>query len=162
MNSILLAEMMDLSRRLSLSYMDKLKDKDLYREFEIEGVKLNSAFWIYAHLAVTENYLLLRSTGGEPLKITWARQFGLGGSLPAREACPTLEEVKETVNQVHEKSLLHISTLSNEQLLLPNTTGVDFGSGTSMQAIIQHAIRHEGTHAGHLGWLCKLHGIKNI
>lgn len=159
---IILADVMDKTRQLSLFYFSQLKGKDLYKTFQSEEVELNSAFWIFAHLTVTENFLLLRSTGGELIKFSWAKQFGIGSTVPTREECPPLQEVLETSREVHERAINHLRTLSDEALKKPTTTGVTFGGEDSIRSIIMHAIRHEGAHAGHLGWLCKLHGVKTI
>ena len=67
--SKILARVMDQSRQMSLYYINKLKGSDLHKSFVFEDKSLNSAFWILAHLSVTENWLLLRSTGGEHVKI---------------------------------------------------------------------------------------------
>ncbi len=157
----LLAETFAYARTMTLQYFEKLKEKDIYKEFEVDGKKLNSAYWIIGHLPVTQNYLLLRSTGGEIVRFGWAKPFGIGGSLPPIEERISLDEIFATMKEVHDKSLAHIASLTDEQLGLPNTGGMKFGDG-SMRALIQHAIWHEGTHAGHLGWLCKLHGVKTV
>lgn len=157
----ILAEAFLYNRKMTLGYFEKLRDKDIFKEFEIDGKKLNSAYWIIGHLPVTQNYLLLRSTGGEIVRFAWAKPFGLGGSMPAEGERVSIEEILKTMQEVTEKSIQHISTLTDEQLALPNTGGMNFGDGT-IKATIQHAIWHEGTHAGHLGWLCKLHGIKTL
>jgi len=153
---------MDKTRQLTGYYMNFLNQTDLHQVFEIEGKRLNSAFWIMAHLAVTENFLLLRSTGGNHVKIPWARQFGLGSVPPAREECPPFEEVNHLLQEVHQKSLDHIAGLDTGILDQENTTGFSFDGEKSIRATIVHAIRHEGSHAGHLGWLCKLNGIKTL
>jgi hypothetical protein len=157
-----LAQVLDSTRQLSLFYWNKLSDKDVFKTFECNGVQLNNAYWIMAHLAVTENFLVLRSTGGEMQKFSWAKLFGLGCPIPEKELCPPINEMLETLHLVHQKSIQHILSLSDEDLSKPTTTVAKFGGEDSYRAIITHAIRHEGTHAGHLGWLCKLHGIKTI
>jgi hypothetical protein len=43
-----------------------------------------------------------------------------------------------------------------------NPAGFGFGGDNSYRMMIQHAIRHEAIHAGHLSWLCKLHGIQTV
>lgn len=159
----ILADTMDFTRKLSLYYIKKLKDSDLHKTFNCEGKTLNSAFWVIAHLAVTENYLLLHATGGELIRFSWAKLFGLGSTVPEIKDCPPLEEVLEKLNAVHEKAMAYIRTLTDEDLDKPNPTMIKFkDSPDTLRMIIQHAIRHEGTHAGHLSWLCKLHGIKTI
>ncbi len=157
-----LAHVMDKTRQLTIIYLNLLQQTDFYRVFEADGKKLNNVFWIMAHLAVTENFLLLRSTGGESPKIPWARQFGLGSVPIAKEECPPMDEVAGVFSDIHQKSVRHIATLEDSFLDQDNTTGFEFAGEKSVRSIIVHAIRHEGTHAGHLGWLCKLNGIKTL
>jgi hypothetical protein len=66
------------------------------------------------------------------------------------------------MNEVHEKSLAHVRNLEPVNLEQPNLAGFEFPGVKTVRDVIVHAIRHEGTHAGHLGWLCKLHGIKTV
>jgi hypothetical protein len=160
--SELLAEVMDRTRERSLDCIEKLKATDMHRVFSCGDVKLNSAIWITGHLSVTENWLLLRSTGGEHVKIPWARTFGMGGGMPGKDDVPPLEELLETLEEVHRRSLAHISSLTDAQLEEDNNTGFDLFGVRSKRDVIIHAIRHEGIHCGHLGWLCKLNGIKTI
>ncbi len=158
----ILSHVMDKSRQLTNIFLDLIKDVDPYRVFESGGSKLNSVFWIMAHLAVTKNFLLLRCTGGELVKIPWARQFGLGSVPSAKEDCPPIEEVKGFLSDVHRKSVLHIASLNDSYLDEVNATGFEFAGEKSVRSIIIHAIRHENLHGGHLSWLCKLHGIKTL
>ncbi len=160
--SQLLAEVMDKTRERTLDCIEQLKATDMHRVFECGDVELNSAIWIIGHLSVTENWLLLRSTGGEHVKIPWARTFGMGGSRPEKDAIPALEELMGMLEEVHSRSLSHISSLTDAQLAEDNTTGFDMFGVRSKQDVIIHAIRHEGIHCGHLGWLMKLNGIKSI
>jgi DinB superfamily len=155
-----LATVMDSTRQYTLSYFDRLKDQDLHRRFVCEGMELNSAFWLIAHLATTENGLLLRATGGEVIKFSWAKNFTLGGAgLPPAE-CPPFSEVFDMFNAVHAKAIEHVASLDDEALGRPNITGLPFGD--QVRHVVLHAIRHEGSHIGHLGWLCKLYGIKTM
>lgn len=160
--SQLLAEMMDKARELSLSNIEQLKETDMHRVFRCGETELNSAIWIVGHLSVTENWLLLRSTGGEHVKIPWARTFGMGGGKPGKEDMPPLSELTDMLGEVHRRSLEHVLSLSDEQLEEDNTTGFNLFGVRSKKDVIIHAIRHEGVHCGHLGWLCKLNGIKTI
>jgi uncharacterized damage-inducible protein DinB len=157
-----LVETLELSRDLTRYYLKNLENQDIHKTFEIEEKKLNSILWLVAHITVSENWLLLVCTGGEKISIPWARQFGLGSEIPKKEDCPSFEEIMTYFNNVHEKSITYINQLTNEDLSKPTTNGVDFGGEDSVRAIIKHAIRHECTHAGHLGWLCKLFGVKTI
>ena len=96
------------------------------------------------------------------MKIPWARQFGLGSKVPQKEDFPPVEEIMEMFDKVHETAINYVSTLTDDDLGKPTTNGVDFGGEGSVRAIIKHAVRHECTHAGHLGWLCKLFDVKTI
>ena len=157
-----MARVMQKTRDITLMYFKLLRNTDLQRTFEINGIKLNSPFWIMAHLAVTENFLLNRSTGGPVIKIPWARQFGMGSEHSLPEACPPLDEVLETLATVHKSAMDHVASLSDDLLDQPNTSGFEFLGEKTYRSVMEHAIRHEGTHSGHLGWLCKLNGIKTI
>jgi len=156
-----LAHVMDRTRQYTLNYLRYLKDVDVHRRFVCEGVELNTAFWLVAHLTTSENGLLLMATGGPFEKFTWAKHFTLGSKgLPAEE-CPPYAEVWATFKEVHAKAVAHVATLSDEVLNGPNMTKLPL-IGDTTRDVITHAIRHEGSHIGHLGWLCKLHGIKTM
>ena len=158
-----LSSIIDDTRKLTLSLLSQLEDSNgFYNDFKLDDKHLNSAFWIMAHLSVTQNFLLLRSTGGESVKIPYARQFGMGAVPSSREDCPPIEEVRGIFNLVHEKSVKHIQNLDPSQLNQINTTGFVFLGEDSTRSVIVHAIRHENMHSGHLSWLCKLNGLKTI
>lgn len=157
-----LVETLEITRKLTQFYYNKLKDQDVHKTYSCEGVALNSILWIMAHITVSENWLLLVCTGGERVKIPWARQFGLGSTIPEKEAYPPVEEILTAFNKVHEAAMQHVASLSDEQLAQPTTNGVTFGGEDSVRAIIKHAIRHEASHAGQLGWLCKINGVTTI
>lgn len=157
-----LVETLELSRDLTNYYLNRLKEQDVHKIFEVEGKQLNSILWLIAHITVSENWLLLKCTGGDRVKIPWARQFGLGSELPKKEDCPSFDEVLEYYHNVHQVAIKYVSQLTDKDLSQKTTNGVDFGGEDSVRAIIKHAIRHECTHAGHLGWLCKLFGVKTI
>ncbi len=156
----LLADTLDFTRNLNKWYLSLLKETDMKQRFEVNGIQLNSAIWIVAHLTWAENFLVLQSTGGEADTTEWLTHFQLGSSYRI-DMLPDTKEVIQTMKRIHEKSLFHIQSLTDAQLDEPTLTGVSFGADTKRR-VIQHAIRHEGTHSGHLGWLCKLQGIKAI
>lgn len=162
MESKILANLLNNARDLTRWYLSKLKEVDVYKSFEVNDKQFNSVIWEIAHLAVTENYLILRSTGGEKISIPWARQFGLGSGIPSKDECPPYEEIWNTFKEIHEKSIAHIKSLSDDDLNKPTLTGATFGGEDTFRSIIMHCARHESVHTGHLGWLCKLHGVKTI
>lgn len=155
-----LSHLMDRTREWTRYYLSPLKDQDPHRVFTCEGKPLNTVFWLVAHLATTENGLLLAATKGPFEKFWWAKHFTVGASGLPPENCPPYEEVWATFNAVHAKAIAHVATLDEATLNAPNPTKLPFGS--SVRDVISHAIRHEGGHAGQLGWLCKLYGIKMI
>ncbi len=156
-----LSHMMDRTRQYNRWYLSGLKDVDPHREFVCEGVKLNTLFWLVAHLAVSENGLLLRATGGPFEKFSWAKHFSVGSKGLPKEECPPYTEVWATFKAVHEKTMAHLPTITDEALEQPNITGLPL-IGTNVRDVITHAIRHEGLHTGHITWLCKLNGINTM
>ena len=158
----LLAQQIDFTRKYTLFFFSKLKDTDLHHRFELNGKKLNSAYWLMAHLTMTENWLLLRGMGGEMEKFSWAKLFAMGKPAPAPEECPPFEEVKETSIRIHEKAIEWVKTLSDTELDQAHLFGFQIGPlGTKREGLF-HAIRHEAGHAGQLGILCSLHGLPTI
>lgn len=156
-----LAQVVDRTRQYTRFYAGLLKGQDMHRVFHCEGQPLNTAYWLVAHLATSQNGLLLRATGGPFEKFSWAKHFTLGtGGLPP-EQCPPFEEVWATFKAVHERVMQHLPSLSAEQLDAPNITGLD-AIGATVRDVITHAARHEALHTGHLSWLCKLYGLRTV
>jgi hypothetical protein len=58
--------------------------------------------------------------------------------------------------------LTHLITVSDEKMDEENSLGFGFGGIKTNRMLVQHAIRHEGTHLGHLSWLCKINKIETI
>jgi hypothetical protein len=156
-----LCHVMDRTRELTLRYMATLDGQDPHRRFLCDGKPLNTVFWLVAHLATTENGLLLASTGGPFRKFSWAKHFTLGAPGLPPEQCPPFSEVLDTFHQVHRTAMDHLPTLDEAALNGPNRTGLPL-LGDTTRDVITHAIRHEGGHAGQLAWLCKLYGFKLI
>lgn len=153
----LLTHVMDRSRQNTLRYLDYLPDVDPHRMFVCEGKSLNTLFWLSAHLATTENGLLLLATGGPFEKFSWAKHFGPGSTGLPPEQCPPYAEVRATFDAVHQRAMAHLPTLDDAALERPNLTGFT-RFGPLMRDVITQAIRHESYHAGQIGWLCKLYG----
>lgn len=156
-----LAHVMDRTRQLTVVYLNALEGQDPHRRFSCEGKPLNTVFWLVAHLATTENGLLLASTGGPFRKFSWAKHFTLAAPGLPPEQCPPFSEVLDTFHQVHRTAMDHLLTLDEAALNGPNRTGMPL-LGDTTRDVITHAIRHEGGHAGQLAWLCKLYGFKLI
>lgn len=159
--SAILAHMVHRTREYNLMYLSALKDQDPHRLFVCEGNALNTLFWLVAHMAVSENALLLRATGGPFEKFSWAKHFSIGSTPLPKEQCPPYEEVWSTFKAVHDKTMAHLPTLTDEALEQPNITGLA-RIGNTVRDVITHSIRHEGAHVGHITWLCKLYGIRTM
>ena len=156
-----LSHVMDRTREWTHFHLSALKGQDTHRRFVCEGKELNTYFWLVAHLATSENGLLLAATGGPFEKFWWAKHFTLGAAGLPPEECPSFEEVWDTFNAVHKQAIAHIAGLTEADLNKPNPTKL-IAIGPTLRDVITHAIRHEGGHIGHLSWLCKLYGIKLI
>lgn len=156
----LLADTLDKARGLTKWYLSLLRDTDMKYTFELNGQKLNSPLWIAAHLAWAENMLILQATNGKSFEIDWLEKATLG-SPHDTSLLPNTKEVLSTLKNIHEASMSHLTSLNDASLDEPNSTGISFDTNTK-RSVIQHAIRHEATHAGHLSWICKLNGISTI
>lgn len=157
-----LANVLNKTRDITNLYLKLLEKTDWHKTYESEGTKLNTVFWLAAHISITQNFLALRCTGGEKITLPYARQFGLGSTPSTAEDSPSKEEMLSNLNLIHEKSINHVASLDPSFLDEVNPTGFEFLGENSVRSMIVHAIRHENLHAGHLGWLCKLNGIKTI
>ena len=142
--------------------MSKLKEVDMTKSFEYDGKEFNSAYWIVAHIAWAENMLLLRGTGGKRVRLPWLKSFEIGSKYEHTSEMPPIKEIIEGMKLIHETAKTHLKTLSVDDLDKPNTLDFEFMGDKTIRMIIQHAARHEASHAGHLGWLCKMHGVKTF
>lgn len=157
-----LADSYESVRLLTKWYISKMKTVDMKKEFVAEGNTLNSAYWIVAHLVWAENFLLLQALGAKEFQFPWLEQFGIGGNASLSGAAPEMKEILDAWKEIHSAAMQHVRALPDEILATDNPAGMGFGGDNSYRMMIQHAIRHEALHTGHLSWLCKLYGIKTI
>lgn len=162
MEANLLADTYDMAYGLVRFYQSKLKEADPFKQWEVNGNRLNSIAWITAHLCWSEEFLLLRAIGGKPTGINWLEHYEFGSEGSLHEDGLEMKQLLDARKTIHEAAMAHVRSLTAEDLAKDNLFGIEFGSGKSVKAVIQHAIRHEGTHAGHLGWLCKINGNKTV
>ena len=80
-------------RDLTRWYISLLKNVDPYLQQGVNGVKLNSVYWLVAHLTWAENMLILKATGASPLDIFWLDHYSLGcdGTLHTQQ--PDMKEI---------------------------------------------------------------------
>tara|TARA_Y100001968_G_C19453200_1_gene770192 strand:+ start:4376 stop:4876 length:501 start_codon:yes stop_codon:yes gene_type:complete len=163
LQSKLIADQIDNTRALTRFYLSKLKKVNVYKSFELNGIKLNPIIWEIGHLAVSQNWLVLYLGFGTQERIPWAKEFALG-SVPAakKEDYPSYLEIWETFKRVHNKSIDYVNSLSDDKLALAPKKEIPFIKENNLKHLFMHSIRHEGIHAGHLSWHCKLFGIKTI
>lgn len=158
----ILAEVLERVRELTKFYLSLMKKIDPERTYAANGVTLNSARWVAAHLVQSEHRLLVEALGGKPLSIPWMKDFGIGAKpLPPGKG-PAFKAVLEKMEAVHRAALKAVRSLKDEDLDRPNALGFKFGGKNNKRNVIHHAIGHEGCHAGQLGWICKLNGIKTV
>ena len=158
--ALLLAEMVDNTRELTRDYLSKLKGADVFTSFTIGTKKFNPIIWEIGHLAVSQNWLILYLGHGNAERIEWGKLFGMGASIPQKKEYPPYEEIWSTFKHIHQKSVDHIRSISDEELNKEPKKEIPFIRENNLKNLFMHSIRHEGVHAGHLSWLCKLHGIK--
>ncbi|MDP6907914.1 MAG: DinB family protein [Flavobacteriales bacterium] len=159
----ILAQAMDETRNLTRFYAGKLKGVDMHREFEINGYKTNSPFWILAHLCWAEHMLLIECSGHDSLGIPWLNDFKIGSKKGADKSnWPPLEEVLGAMKQIHAEAMEKMAAMTEDQLDEDNELGLAFGENKSKRFMLMHAIRHEGTHCGQLSLIVKMYGKATV
>lgn len=161
-DSQILAETFESVRNLTKFYFSKVKPEDAEIQMVSGDVKFNSPKWIAAHLAWSEDFLILQGLGGESTGIDWLEEYGFGSKEDDLKTKLTLEEALSGLNLVHEKALKHINSLTNEQLDEKNNIGANFGGNDSKRSVLNHAIRHEPMHVGQLSWFIKSRGSELV
>lgn len=146
------------SRGLSNFYLEKIPHDKFHVRPEASGVVLNSAYWLTGHLIWAERGLVIKSTGGTPVDLPWIKDFAIGADPEQATTALEVPELLATMTQSHEQAIAHIKTLSEAQLDKEGAGGMF----KTWRDCLYHAIRHEASHAGHLGWLCKIHGVKTF
>ncbi len=149
-----------MARNLSSYYISKLEGLDLHKVYEVNGVKMNSAYWLIAHLVWTEHFLIIEGIGGESLGIEWLNDFGFGSAPDEIKNSPSIEEVKTKFDQVHTKAIEILENMTDEQMESENNIEANFGGSKDKFHVLMHAIRHEPMHIGQLSWILKANGIK--
>jgi uncharacterized damage-inducible protein DinB len=158
----ILAEVLERVRELTKFYLSLMKKIDPERTYAANGVTLNSARWVAAHMTQSEHRLLVEGLGGKPLAAPWMKEFGIGSKPLPRGKEPAFKDVLVKMDAVHRAALKTVKSLKDADLDRPNALGFKFGGKNNKRNIIHHAIGHEGCHAGHLGWICKLNRIKTV
>jgi hypothetical protein len=116
-----------------------------------------------AHLAWAENYLVVEMTGGKSVAPHWMNHYSLGSDGSVHEGHGSFKELLDDVKVVHEKCMQYLATLSDEDMAKENAGKFQFGDGdATCRFSVQHAIRHEALHTGHLSLIAKLNKQKTV
>lgn len=158
----LYAEVFESVRKLSKMYISRLDGLDVDKRYEINGILLNSARWLAAHLVWAENYLIIEGLSGKSSGIRWLKKVEIGSKPPDEKELPSLDEIMNAMDVVHESSMKLLLSHSDEQLNEPNHIDATFGGKNTKRAVILHAIRHEPVHAGHISWILKANGVELV
>ena len=158
----MLAEVYADVRSLTKFYLAKMRYLDPFKQHIVEDVKLNTMYWICSHLVWAEHFLIIEGLGGEKLNIPWMKYYAFGTQPSSHADLPEFQDVLKQMDIVHERALEGLRSLPDDQLDEPNELNLAFAGKNSKRKIIHHAIRHEPTHVGQLGWICKINGIKTL
>ena len=150
-----IAEIYARTRQITRFFLNKVPADKFSSRPVAEGRKMNSAQWILGHLIQTEGDLGLRGTGGSPEEYPWLDKFTFGSTLSDNPADhPSKEELMQAFDTQEQLVQKHIRSLSDEDL------GKETGNSwlKTYRDQLYHMIRHEGSHAGHLGWIAAIYG----
>jgi len=157
-----LANAFESVRALSKSFIGMVDEKDVYENLVINNKELNSPYWIAAHLAWAESFLLITALGGEYNKHEWLDEYGFGSNPSEVKTKPSYEEVLKTLDEVHDAAMKHLRSLTDDFLDGENKMGMRFSGKADNRIIVHHAIRHEPMHIGQLTWFMKSKGMKTF
>lgn len=161
-----LRNMVDATRQLAHFGLKKLEGKkqaELQQRFEANGRKLNSVYWLVAHMTWAQNNLILRSTGGPNPELPWLKAFALGKPADEGENCGVpYNEIYAGFKKVHQMSMDQLAAMNPADLDSENKLNWEILGGKTMRNTIMHHIRHENNHIGQLLWLVNLHGGRTI
>ncbi|HWB63769.1 MAG TPA: DinB family protein [Chitinophagales bacterium] len=158
----ILADTFQKARDLNKWYLSLLKPVDPYLHWEVNGVRLNNVIWLASHLTWAENFLIIKATGGEAVNIEWLEHYNISSNGTLHDKQHDMRTVLDALKLVHEKAMAHLLTIDDTTIAADNPLGIGFGGIKTNRMMIQHAIRHESTHTGHLGWLCKINKIDTV
>ncbi len=156
----LLADTFQLSRALSERYIQRALKGNIQEQIIVGDIQLNCTQWLIAHMAWAEHTLLLQSLGSSTPLPQALNVFKIGSNSTPQPEWPSINLILIEMKNVHEASMRFVQSLSDDDLLQPNISGLKFGEDNTKRVSIQHAIRHESMHCGHLSWVCKLQGLK--
>ena len=147
-------------RNLSKMYISNINKETLHNCYELNGVKMNSAYWLVTHLVWTERFLIIQGIGGKDMEDHWLDEYGFGSKPEEIKTEPEYEEVLKLLDDIHAKAVEIITPLTDEQLNEQNNINANFGGKTDKRAVLKHAIRHEPMHIGQISWILKADNVE--
>jgi uncharacterized damage-inducible protein DinB len=150
------------TRDLTKWYFSLLKEADPLKRWEVNGAQLNSILWLASHLAWAENFIAFKGTCGKGVDIAWLDHYKLGADGSLHNEAHTMRAALDAIKTVHEQTGAHVLTLTDEQLEAGNAYGMGFGGLSNNRILLQHLIRHEAMHTGHLSWLAKFNKVESV
>ena len=143
-------------RNLSKFYLSNLDPNKVHERIEVNGIKLNSAYWLVTHLAWTERFLIIQGIGGREMEDHWLDEYGFGSNPDEIKTKPEFTEILKLFDNVHAKSVDVLKSTNDKQLDELNNIKATFGGKNDKRAVLKHAIRHEPMHIGQLSWILKI------
>jgi uncharacterized damage-inducible protein DinB len=147
-------------RALTKFYFSRFPEDKLKEELKVNGVTFNTAYWLAAHLAWTQHFLIVQGVADKNLNIPWLEEFKISSTPEPKDSWPSFNEIMESMDKINEEAMNIIKGLTDEQLDEENYLGFSFGGVNSKRALINHCIRHEPMHVGQLSWLLKLNKVE--
>ncbi|HRG89236.1 MAG TPA: hypothetical protein PLW44_09470, partial [Chitinophagales bacterium] len=99
---------------------------------------------------------------GQGSGINWLEHYKLGSDGTLHTEKPDMKELITLLKEGYSKATEHLLTLTDEKMAMENSLGFGFGSDKTNRMMIQHCIRHEAMHTGHLSWLCSINGLATV
>lgn len=156
----LLAEQLDGSRQWTLMLLADMNGDDWTHQ---PGPGLAHALWICGHLTSAQNTLIhVRCLGTPALDDSFKAHFALGKPVASatEHAYPSVDAVRATMDEVHQKTLSAIRSMSDAVLDEPasGAEGRPHPHYSDKRGAVAHCNRHEAFHAGQLATIRRLLG----
>lgn len=154
-----IAEMLDQGRKFNRYYISLLDPARIHESYTFEGMQMNPAYFIVAHLGWTEWSFLVEQFKVPDFEAPFLAHFGKGSSKADYPRDLAFPELLKEMGRAHSAMLGYIQGLTEADLNQEIHIEV-MNWTTSKRKALYHLIRHEGFHTGQLSWIAKVHGSK--
>jgi len=158
----ILADTFESVRSLTKRFLSMVDESQINDTPILNGIELNSPYWITAHLAWAESFLIYNALGGDTKKYDWLNEYGFGTKPANIKTRPPYTEVMQVFDEVHINSMAHLRGLDDSFLNVKNKFGMTFSGKDDNRIVVHHAIRHEPMHVGQLTWFMKSRGLPTV